>query len=107
MLEGNATLDLHHVLAIEGIQSGPHRIAVARHVPSQPQLQRVLPWLAAEKHGTYNAYQQAQKPDATILRTAGYLTSCISREKDALFVGVYKITGQRAMSFEEYWKIPR
>jgi hypothetical protein len=103
---GNGKLNLSHLLVLDGTEIGVHQIGVARHVPNQPELQRALPWLAAEKHEIYNAYQQAQRPGATILRSANYLVSCISYGKDALYVGTYKITGQRLMLFDEYWKIP-
>ena len=99
-------LDLNQLLALEGLELSKLRVAGARHVPSAPNLQRVLPWLAAERHELYNAYQRAQKPGATVFRTADYLVSCISHPKGALFIGIYKVAGYRAMSFEEYWRLP-
>jgi len=106
MPEVDVKLDLNYLLVTEGIEPTNLRVAVARHVPSQPQLQRVLPWLAADHHEIYNAYQQAQKPDATVLRHAAHLVSCVGHRKDALFVGIYKVNGYRTMSFDEYWQIP-
>src|SRR5438270_1080430 len=105
MPEVNANLDLSHLLAMETIEAANARVAVARHAPSQPQLQRALPWLAAENHEIYNAYQQAQKPDATVLRHAAYLVSGIGHRRDALFIGLYKVLGSRSLSFDEYWQI--
>ena len=33
---------------------------VLRHRPSEPQLRKLLPWLAAERPSIFNAYHQAQ-----------------------------------------------
>jgi hypothetical protein len=35
-------------------------VLVMRHRPHEPQLRKVLPWLAAEKPDVFNAYQQTQ-----------------------------------------------
>ena len=106
MSDVRTILDLSQLLAFEGIQRSTRRVAVARHVPSAPKLQKALPWLAAEKHEIYNAYQRAQKPGATVFRNADYLVSCIGHPKGALFIGIYKVAGHRAMSFGEYWEMP-
>src|SRR5258708_27958128 len=106
MPEASAKLDLNHLLTMEGLEGSTLRVAVARHVPSAHDLQRALPWLATEKHDIYNAYQQAQKPEVTVLRHADYLVSCVSHPKGALFIGVYRVSGCRTMSLDEYWRIP-
>jgi hypothetical protein len=36
----------------------PKQVFVLRHRPSEPELNKVLPWLAAEKLTCFNAYQQ-------------------------------------------------
>lgn len=38
----------------------PRDVLVLRHRPFEPELRKVLPWLAAEKPDVYNAYQQTQ-----------------------------------------------
>jgi hypothetical protein len=35
-------------------------VLVMRHRPFEPELRKVLPWLAAEKQDVFNAYQQTQ-----------------------------------------------
>ncbi len=37
----------------------PQRVLVLRHRPLEPELSKVLPWLAAERPDVFNAYQQA------------------------------------------------
>jgi hypothetical protein len=36
----------------------PETVIVLRHRPEERELRKVLPWLAAEKHHLFNAYQQ-------------------------------------------------
>ncbi|MCD6345601.1 MAG: GIY-YIG nuclease family protein, partial [Anaerolineae bacterium] len=38
----------------------PQHVLVLRHRPLEPELNKVLPWLAAERPGVFNAYQQTQ-----------------------------------------------
>jgi hypothetical protein len=45
---------------LRGKDLDPKRVLVLRHRPREPELNRVLPWLAAEKPDLFNAYQQTQ-----------------------------------------------
>lgn len=50
----------------------PQHVLVFRHRPMEPELNKVLPWLAAEKPDVFNAYQQTQggsKNHPLLLRT--------------------------------------
>jgi len=38
----------------------PQRVLVLRHRPLEPEFNKVLPWLAAERPDVFNAYQQTQ-----------------------------------------------
>jgi hypothetical protein len=38
----------------------PEKVLVLRHRPFEPELNKALPWLAAEKPEVSNAYQQTQ-----------------------------------------------
>ena len=38
-------------------------VLVMRHRPTEPELRKALPWLAAERPDTFNAYQQNAEPD--------------------------------------------
>lgn len=51
-------MHFNDLLTAKGID--PKRVLVFRHTPKEPQLRKVLPWLAAEKPDVYNAYQQVQ-----------------------------------------------
>ncbi len=51
-------MTLNDLLTDKGIEPG--RVLVLRHRPSEPKLNKVLPWLAAEKPHVFNAYQQHQ-----------------------------------------------
>ena len=53
-------VQLNDLLAAKDIDS--KSVLVMRHRPSAPELRKVLPWLAAERPETYNAYQQTQGP---------------------------------------------
>jgi hypothetical protein len=71
----------------------PQHVLVLRHRPREPKLNKVLPWLAAEKPDVFNAYQQTQgaKLERTMhkLVGTGYVASFIGHEPGkALFVGM-------------------
>ena len=55
-----AMMELNDLLIAQSID--PKEVLVLRHRPSEPELRKVLPWLAAEKPDFYNAYQQTQGP---------------------------------------------
>lgn len=86
----------------------PEHVIVMRHRPSEPELNKVLPWLAAERHEIFNAYQQTQgdRVEKAMLG-ARHLASFIGHEPgEALFIGLYEIGKARPLSFEEYWRVP-
>lgn len=64
-----------------------------RHRPFEPDLNTVLPWLAAEKPDVFNAYQQTQGEKLEKVMTgAAYVVSFIGHEPGkAIFVGLYSI----------------
>jgi len=89
----------------------PGQVLVFRHRPFEPELNKVLPWLAAEKPDVFNAYQQTQgeKLERTMqaLVGTGHVASFIGREPGkALFVGLYAIAGSRSLTFDEFWRVP-
>ena len=51
-------IELNHLLATQAID--PEKVLVMRHRPFEAELQKVLPWLAAERPDVFNAYQQTQ-----------------------------------------------
>src|SRR5687768_16910538 len=86
----------------------PESVLVLRHRPSEPELNKVLPWLAAEKPDVFNAYQQTQGEKLErVMLTAGYVASFIARGAGkALFVGLYSVGGSRPLTRDEFWQVP-
>ena len=99
-------MDLNSLL--NEVSIDPSTTLVLRHRPQEPQLRRVLPWLAAERPAVYNAYQQTQSPKAEkqMLRST-YVASFIGdRAGRAFFVGLYENKGQRIKTSKQLkrWK---
>ena len=86
----------------------PEYVLVLRHRPWEPQLNKVLPWLAVEKPDLFNAYQQTQGDRLEKAMTrARYVASFIGRDPGkALFVGLYTIKGSRPITCKQFWQIP-
>ncbi len=102
-----SNIQLNDLLAKKGID--PKGVLVLRHRPLERELRKILPWLAAERPDIYNGYQQAQRPVVEKAMTrAQYVASFIGHApRQALFIGLYKNTGWRKVSFTQYWKIPQ
>lgn len=86
----------------------PQEVLVFRHRPTEPELNKVLPWLAAERPDVFNAYQQTQGQTVEkAMGTAGYVASFIGHQpRKALFVGLYQIGKSRPLTYEQFWKVP-
>lgn len=102
-------MDLNDLL--QGKDIDPRHVLVLRHRPNEPELNKVLPWLAAEEPDIFNAYQQTQGERVERAMQAmtgiGYVASFIGREPGkALFVGLYSIGKSKPLSREEFWKVP-
>ncbi|MBU4272987.1 MAG: GIY-YIG nuclease family protein [Planctomycetes bacterium] len=99
-------MNLNDLLSRKDI--APKQVLVLRHRPWEPELNKVLPWLAAEKPDVFNAYQQTQgeKVERAMTR-AGYVAAFIGREPGkALFVGLYSIKGSKPITRKQFWQIP-
>jgi hypothetical protein len=83
-------------------------VMVLRHRPTEPQLRKVLPWLAAEKPVVFNAYQQAQGARVEkALQKSKYVASFIgSVAGKATFVGLYKLHDWQTMTIENLKQLP-
>jgi len=105
-VKSHADIDFNVLLKSHGID--PAGVMVMRHRPFEPELQKVLPWLAAEKSQVYNAYQQAQGQKVeNALVGAKFLASFIGHEPGrAIFVGLYAVAGNKPMTLEEFWAVP-
>lgn len=75
-------MNFNDLLLGKGID--PKHVLVFRHRLKEPELNKVLPWLAAEKPGLFNAYQQTQRERLQNvmqkMQGAGYVASFIGRE---------------------------
>lgn len=99
-------MQLNDLLTLQGID--PRHVLVLRHRPQEPALNRVLPWLAAEKPDIFNAYQQTQGARLEqSMAGAEYVASFIGRSAGtAHFVGLYKVGSSRPLTREQYWQVP-
>lgn len=100
-------MNLNDMLQLHGIE--PATVLVMRHRPFEPELRKVLPWLAAERPATFNAYQQTQASQTTetALQRATFLASFIGTEPgQALFAGLYRRGASRPLGYKDYWEKP-
>lgn len=102
-------MNLNDLLRGKGID--PKQVLVLRHRPSEPELNKWLPRLAAEKPDVFNAYQQTQgarlEGVMSTMKGTGYVAAFIGHEPSkALFVGLYAIGESKPLTREEYWRIP-
>jgi hypothetical protein len=99
-------MNLTGLLTAKGFD--PREVLVLRHRPTEPRLNEVMPWFAAEKPDVFNAYQQTQGEKLEqVMTRAKYVASFLGREPGkALFIGLYQIGASRSLTFEEYWKVP-
>jgi hypothetical protein len=99
-------MTLNDLLQGKGI--APPTVLVMRHRPHEPDLHKVLPWLAAERPDVFNAYQQVQNERAEkAMATAAYVASFIGHEGGkAIFVGLYRIGSTTPLTREQFWKVP-
>jgi hypothetical protein len=56
----NGRLEMNLKDLLLGKNIDPQSVLVLRHRPLEPELNKVLPWLAAERLDVFNAYQQTQ-----------------------------------------------
>ncbi|MGX9720231.1 GIY-YIG nuclease family protein [Stenotrophomonas acidaminiphila] len=99
-------LELNDLLSREGI--APERVMVMRHRPAEKELREVLPWMAAERHAVYNAYQSSHGQTVErALTKAAYLASFIGHAPGrAVFAGLYEVAGQTTVTVDEFWSLP-
>jgi hypothetical protein len=86
----------------------PRHVLVMRHRPQEPELRKVLPWLAADRPQVFNAFQQThgERVERAMLG-AKHVASFIGHEPGkALFVGLYSIGKTRPMTETQYWQVP-
>jgi hypothetical protein len=86
----------------------PEQVIVFRHRPFEPKLNRVFPWLAADRPELFNAYQQTHGERVErALQAVTHVASFIGqRAGEAVFVGLYSVGAAKSISMREYWEIP-
>lgn len=102
-------MNLNDLLTSKGLK--PKQVIVFRHRPPVPELNKVLPWLAAEKPDVFNAYQQTHgvklENAMKSMENAGYVASFIGHEPGkALFIGIYEIGESKPLTYRQYWRVP-
>jgi len=99
-------MEFNDLLTKGGID--PKTVLVLRHCPTEREVRKVLPWLAAERHDVYNAYQQVQHINVENAMTkADYVASFIGHEAGkALFIGLYHRGQWRPLTHAQYWRVP-
>ena len=100
-----AAVEFNDLLGKEGID--PKTVLVLRHRPRERELRKVLPWLAAERPDTYNAYQQQQSPSVeTAMVKADDVASFIGHEAGkALFIALYHRGQWHPLTHDDYWRV--
>lgn len=91
-------MELNDLLKSERVDST--KVLVLRHRPWEPELRKMLPWLASEKPLLYNFYQQTQgKRVEKQMHRADFVASFIGHQPGkALFVGLYAVRGSRLVT---------
>lgn len=99
-------MELNELLMVKGID--PREAIVFRHRPTEPELNKVFPLLAAERPDLYNAYQQTHGEKVeNALRSAKYVVSFIRHGSGkALFVGAYALGKSKSLTHAQYWRVP-
>ena len=99
-------MNLNDLLRAKSID--PKQVLVLRHRPTEPELNKVLPWLATKKPEVFNAYQQTQTQK---LEKAMQGVQCVASfvgygSGKALFIGLYSIVAWKPLTYEQFWPVP-
>ncbi|PJK28324.1 GIY-YIG nuclease family protein [Minwuia thermotolerans] len=95
-------VDLSDLLRLEGLE--PKDVLVLRHRPPEPELARVLPWLADQRPDLFNAYQSTQNPRAeSALSNAVYVAAFVVLDDGrVVFAGLYRNAGWSPMDRDAF-----
>lgn len=90
-------MELSDLLRLEGLE--PEEVLVLRHRPSDPELARVMPWLADQRPDLFNAYQSTQNSQAesAVSRAIHVAAFVVLEDGRVAFVGLYRNAGWSMM----------
>lgn len=93
-------LTLNQIIQLGGID--PKDVLVFRHRPQEPSINRLFPWLVAERPDLFDCYQSSHGANTeSALARARYLASFIRHQpKQALFVGFYEVRSYTSLTVE-------
>lgn len=93
-------LTLNQMIQLSGIELGD--VLVFRHRPKEPSINRLFPWLVAERPDLFDCYQSTHGANTeSALARARYLASFIRhRPGQALFIGLYAVRSHRSLTVE-------
>ncbi len=99
-------MELNDLLQRKAIE--PNEVLVLRHRPTEPNLRKILPWLASENPLGFNFYQQTQTSRVeSQMQKASFVASFIGHEAGkAIFIGLYQIRGFRQITRAALDKVP-
>jgi hypothetical protein len=103
-------MEFNELLIKKGIPT--KKVLLLRHRPVEPELNKVIKWLASERHEIFNASQQTQivRVQDAMAKMSGlgyYVASFIGDQPGrALFVGLYSIDGAKKLTQAECYQIP-
>lgn len=106
MPKSELTVELNDLLRKHGVD--PKQTLVFRHSPPEKEFRKVFPWLAAERHDLFDAYQRNQDPRLEkALTGTQFVASFIGHQSDrALFIGLYEVKGSTELTMTEFLQRP-
>jgi hypothetical protein len=103
-------MNLYDLMCEKREEIDPQHVLVLRHRPWEPQLNKVLPWLAAERPDLFNAFQETQDDPRVeqAMTQARSIAAFIGHEPGkGLFVGVYSVKKPpRLITRKQFWQVP-
>ncbi|MDX3970146.1 MAG: GIY-YIG nuclease family protein [Bradyrhizobium sp.] len=99
-------MELNDLLHREGID--PRGVLVFRHRPSEPELNRIFPELAAGRPDLFDAYQRTHSERIEKAMLAAKHVAAFIRHGSgkALFVACYEIGKAKSLTQAQYWRVP-
>lgn len=103
---GGMCMDFNDLLSKHRIEL--KSVLILRHRPFEPNLRRVILWLAGEQPDLFNAFQQTQGPQVeAAMQRATHVASFIGDEPGrAVFAGLFARGSSRPLTKAAFWAVP-